>query len=115
MRHKGTRLCHIIDDFIGEQVRLDGRDTVTLDAFHPVERFHQIEERLSGGLAKVADVHPRNDNLLASFFSCLTGLCHNVLDTSVTATSAGKRDGAIGTEVIATILHLQEITGTVAP
>ena len=114
VRHERTGAGHIVDDFIGKQVRFDGRDAITLNALYGIQRLDQIEERLAGGLPEIADVHTGNDNLLASFGHSLTGLCHQILYPPVTATATGKRNGAIGTEVVATILHLEEIAGTVS-
>ena len=112
--HECTGLGYVFNDFIGQQVRFNGRDTITFDTFHLVKRLHQIEEGFSGSLPKVANVHTSNDYFLTAFGSCLTGLRYNVFDFTVTASSTGKRNGTIGTEIITSVLHLQEITGTVS-
>ena len=114
MRHERTGLRYILDNFIGQQIRFDGRDTITLDAFHLVECLDQIEEGLTSGLSEVTDVHPCNHDFLSTFGCCLTGLCYDVFDFSITAPSTGKRDGTIRTEIITSVLYLQEITGTVS-
>ena len=112
--HECTGLGYVFNDFIGQQVRFNGRDTITFDTFHLVKRLHQIEEGFSGSLSKVADVHPGNDYFLTAFGCCLTGLRYNVFNFTVTTSSTGKRNGTIGTEIITSVLHLQEIAGTVA-
>ena len=115
MRHERTRLGHIFNNFIGQQVRFDGRNAITLNSFHLIQFLDQIEESFTGRLTEISYIHSGNDNFLAPFGSCLAGLRHNVFNLTITASATGKRDGTIRTEIIATVLYLKEITGTVAP
>ncbi len=89
-------------------------DTITLDTFHLVHRLHKVEETLMGGLSEVTDVHTGNHDFLTAFSCRLLTLSHQRLDAWVAGVATGERNGAIGAVVVAAILHLQEIAGTVA-
>ena len=56
MRHERPEREHVFYDFICQQIRLDGGYAVTLNAFHLVQRLHQVEESLTGRLAEVSDI-----------------------------------------------------------
>ena len=109
MWHERSRLGTILDDFVRKQVRLDAGDAVAFDALHLVECLHEVEEGLTCRTSKIADVHPRDDNLLATLLHHLQGLLHQRGNAPVAASSTGNRDGAISTIVVATILHLEEV------
>ena len=53
------------DNLVGEQVGLYRGDAVVGDTLDLVERLDEIEESLARLFAEVADVYPRDDNLLA--------------------------------------------------
>ena len=114
VRHKRTRAGAEVDNLIGEQVGLNRRDTVSLDSLHSIESTDKVDEALPRILAEVADVHPRNHNLLATLGSHLAGLGHKRLNRATAAASTRKRNSAIAAEVVATILYLQEIARAVA-
>ena len=114
MRHKTARTRDIFYYLVGEQIRFNGRDTVTFNTFHLVECFHQIEETFSCSLAKVTDVDTRQHDFLAAFCRYLPSLFYQIGNLSITASTARKRNGTVGTEIIAPVLHLQEIARTVA-
>ena len=114
MRHETPGTGHVFYDFIRQQIRLDRGYAVTLNAFHIVQRFHQVEESLTGRFAEVSYIDTGQYYFLSTFGSCPAGLLHHRSNAAVTATSAGKGNGAIGTIIIATVLHFQEETGTVA-
>lgn len=115
MRHETPGTGHVFYDFICQQIRLDGGYAVTLNAFHLVQRLHQVEESLTGRLAEVSDIDAGQYNFLSTFGSRLAGLLHHRSNAAVTATSAGKGNGAIGTIIIATILYFQKIASTISP
>ena len=46
-----------VHDFLRDEVRLDGGDPVTLDAFHLIECLEQVQEGFPGRAAEVAGVH----------------------------------------------------------
>ena len=114
MRHKGTALGTICDEIIIAEIRLQTRDSVTLDSFYLIHRLDKVDESLMGSLTEITDIHTGNDDFLTAFSSRLLTLSHKRLDARVARIASGKRNGAIGAIIIATILHLQEITGTVA-
>ena len=114
MRHEPLGTGYELNDFVRQQVRLDRRYTIAFDAFHFVQRFHQIKKSFPCRFAEITDVYSCQDNLLTAFGRRLTSLLHKRGNTSVTTASAGKRNGAIRAVIIATVLHFQEETGTVA-
>ena len=114
VRHEGTALGTVGDEVIIAEIRFQTGDTVTLDAFHLVHRLHKVEEPLMGGLSEITDVHTGNHDFLAALSCRLLALSHERLDAWVAGIATGERNGAIGAVVVATILHLQEVAGTVA-
>ena len=71
MRHETPGTGHVFYDFICQQIRLDGGYAVTLNAFHLVQRLHQVEESLTGRLAEVSDIDTGQYNFLSTFGSRL--------------------------------------------
>ena len=102
-----------VDGLVRNEVRLDGRNTVTHDTFHFVECTNQVDESLACRLAEVADIDSGQHDFLSTFGSYLPCLLHHTGDCAVAASSAGKRNGTIGAEVIASVLYFQEMTRTV--
>ena len=114
MRHKGTALGTILYEIIITEIRLQTRDAVTLDSFYLIHRLDKVDESLMGGLSEITDIHTGNDDFLTAFSSRLLTLSHKRLDARVARIASGKWNSAIGAIIIAAVLHLQEITGTVA-
>ena len=114
MRHKGTALGTILYEIIITEIRLQTRDAVTLDSFYLIHRLDKVDESLVGSLTEITDIHTGNDDFLTAFSSRLLTLSHKRLDARVARIASGKWNGAIGAIIIAAVLHLQEITGTVA-
>ena len=115
MRHKRpTLLAAIVYQLVAQQVGLQAADTIAADALHLVQGLHQVEEALARGLAEVANVHARQHNLLATLCGSLLGLSHQRSYRWVATESAGVGNGAVGAEIVATILCLQEIARAVA-
>ena len=114
MRHKGTALGTILYEIIITEIRLQTRDAVTFDSFYLIHRLDKVDESLVGSLTEIADIHTGNDDFLTAFSSRLLTLSHKRPDARVARIASGKRNGAIGAIIIAAVLHLQEITGTVA-
>ena len=114
VRHEGTALGAVGNEVIITEIRLQTGDAVTLDSFHLVHRLHKVEEALVGGLSKVTDVHTGNHDFLAALSCRLLTLSHERLDAWVAGIATGERNGAIGTVVVAAILHLQKVAGTIA-
>ena len=114
MRHKGTALGTILYEIIIAEIRLQTRDAVTLDSFYLIHRLDKVDESLVGSLTEITDIHTGNDDFLTAFSSRLLTLSHKRLDAWVARIASGKWNGAIGAIIIAAVLHLQEITGTVA-
>ena len=114
MRHKGTALGTILYEIIIAEIRLQTRDAVTFDSFYLIHRLDKVDESLVGSLTEITDIHTGNDDFLTAFSSRLLTLSHKRLDARVARIASGKWNGAIGAIIIAAVLHLQEITGTVA-
>ena len=114
MRHKGTALGTILYEIIITEIRLQTRDAVTLDSFYLIHRLDKVDESLVGSLTEITDIHTGNDDFLTAFSSRLLTLSHKRLDARVARIASGKWNGAIGAIIIAAVLHLQKITGTVA-
>jgi hypothetical protein len=112
--HEAARVGAEVDDFVGEQVGLDAGDAITLDAFDLVELLDELEEGFACGAPEVADVDAGDDDFLAAFLGSGAGLLDEALDAAVAGAASGKRDGAVGAEVVAAVLHLEEVTGAVA-
>ena len=114
MGHERPAACTILNQFVVEQVGLYAAYAVTLYSLDAVECLNKVNETLVGGLAEVAYVDSGQHNLLSALGSGLSRLPYKRLYTGVTAESTRVWDGAIRTEIIATVLHLEEITRTVA-
>ena len=112
--HERTALGAVVDELVAQQVGLQRADAVAADAVDSIKGTHQVEEVLAGGLAEVADVDTRQHNLLAALGSRLAGLLHQRLDAGVATEPAGIGNGAVGAEVVAAVLHLQEVARAVA-
>ena len=114
MRHKRTRLCTISQYFLSQQIGFDGRYTITGYTFHPVKRFHQIQKALAGGLTEISDIHSGQHYFTAALRCCLFCLTNQWGYATVTATPTSVWNRTIRTIVIASVLHLQKITCSVA-
>ena len=114
MGHEGTALGAVADQLVAHQVGLQAADAVAADALHAVQRLHQVDEALARGLAEVADVHARQHNLLAALARGLFGLRHQRRYRRVATEATGVGYGAVGAEVVAAVLHLQEVACAVA-
>ena len=112
---KPLRLGYEGDNLVGEQVGLNRGDAVVRDALDLVERADEVEEGLSRLFAEVADIHPRDDNLLTPGGSHFASLCGELFDGAAAAPAPGKGYGAVGAEVVAAVLYLEEVAGAVAP
>ncbi len=97
-----------VDDLVGEQVGLDGRYAVALNALHGVERAQQVDEPLARGAAEVARIDARDDDLLLARRGDLPRLLREVGYGHVAARAPGVVDGAVGAAVVAAVLHLEE-------
>src|SRR5882724_6725071 len=64
MRHEFLAVRYPSDHFVGEQVGLDRRDTVTRNAFDLVKLLHQPEEIFSSPSARAAFSQPIRFGLL---------------------------------------------------
>ena len=114
MVHEFRRRGAKCDDFVGQQVRLDRRNAVAFDPFDLVERPQQVDEPLPRRAAEIPRVDARQDDLLLPPGSDLPRLGHEVGDGHVAARTAGVVDRAVGTAVVAPVLHLEEGARAVA-
>ena len=106
MGHEGTTLCAESYQFIGQQIGFHATNAVALYARHCIEGPTEVEKRLARGFSIVANVYARDNNLFTTLGSSLFGLAHQVGYRSVARKATRIRNGAIGTEVVATVLHL---------
>ena len=104
----------IVNQLIAQQVGFEAADAETADALHLVKRLHEVEKRLVCGATEVAYVDASYHYLLATLTCSLLSLGHQRTDGWVSREATGKGNGAIGTEIVAAILHFQEVTRTVA-
>ena len=112
--HESTRVGTIVDELVAEQIGLQTADAIAPDAFHRVQSLHQVQEALVRGLAKITNVHSREDNLLAAFRGSLLGLGYKRLDGGIAREAAGIGNGAVGAEIIAAVLNLEEVARAIA-
>ena len=114
VRHKSPALCTIVNQFIRQQIRFQRTDPVAADTLHPIECFHKVDKPFTCRLAKIADVHASQYDFLTAFLRSLLSLLHQRGYRRIPRKTSGVRNGTIRTEIVAAILHLQEIPGSVA-
>ena len=107
---RGTELQYLV----GQQVGFDAADAIAFDALHPVQCAYEVGKRLPRGASEVADVHARQHDFLSALPGNVLGLCHQRGHRAVAATSPCEGYGAIGAEIVAPVLHLQEVSRAVA-
>ena len=76
MRHKRPTLSTILYQLVREHIRFQTTDSVALDSFHLVESLYQVDEALASCLAKIANVHTCQHNLLSTLFGSFLSLSH---------------------------------------
>ena len=113
VRHNMTTVHYKFNNFVGQQVWLNGGNTETHICFNPVECFYQVEEGFISMRTKVANIHTCKYYFLSSCFNGFHCLLNSFSNRSATTTATRKRYSAISTVIIATILHFQKVTGTV--
>lgn len=77
------------NDVVGQQVGLNRRYAIALDALHRVEAAQQVDETFARVISEVADVYSRDYNLLATVGGSPTSLFGKVGNPSAAAASAG--------------------------
>ena len=115
VRHKGTALSTIGYQLVAQQVGLQRTDSVAADALHLVQRLHQVDEALTRRLTEVANVHARQHYLAPTLLGRLLSLLHQRGDGRIARETSGVRYRTVGTEVVAAVLHLQEVARAVTP
>ncbi len=95
MRHETSRRSHEIDNVVGEQIGLNRRYAVTLDAVDSVKLATQVKEILAGTFAEITDIHACYHYLTTTFGSYPTGLRHDLVDSTRATAAARHRYGAI--------------------
>ena len=113
MGHNAFAGLNVFDDFVGQQVGLNRRNTETHIALDIVQRFHKIEKILVGMHAEIANVNPRKYYFAGSCIDGLHGSFHRFGYRCATAAATCKGNCAVSAIIIATILHFQEIAGAV--
>ena len=97
-----------VHNFWRNQVGLNGRNPVPVNAFHLIQRLEQIQKTFSGGTSKISGVYPREHHLPNLLRSYLPGLFYRFAHRNIPAPAPGIRHRAICTEVVTSILNLQE-------
>ena len=100
--------------FIGQQVRFDRRNPVTVDSSDGVQRTQQIDERFPGSAAEITHVNPGQHDLALSFW--LRSLRPHAPDRPPAgcARTARQRNRTITAMIITAVLHLEKRAGSVA-
>ena len=80
MRHEAPAPGHEVNRLVCDEVRLDGRYAVSLNAFHPIQCPDEVEERLARRLPEVADVHSRQHDFASPLARHLFGLADKARD-----------------------------------
>ena len=114
MRHEGTALGTIIYQVIIAEIWLQTGDAIALDALHLIQGLHQVDETLMGSLSEVTDVDTRDNNFLSSLLGSLLSLLYQGFDARIARIATSERYRTISAIVIASILHLKEVTSTIA-
>ena len=114
VRHELFASRAIYNNVIREQFWLNTAYAIALNTIHFVKRFHKIEECFACGTTEITDVHASDDNLLAALLSHLLCLVHEELYGSIARKAASVRYSAVGAEVVAAVLNLQEEASAVA-
>ena len=112
--HEGAAVGAEINNLVGEQIRLNARDAVALDAFNLVKCVDELREVLAGGAAEIADVHAGEHNFKSAVGRGLFGLRHHFGNGGVARSTTCGRDGAVGAIIVAAVLHLEEVAGAIA-
>ena len=113
MGHEGPRAGAEVNDIVGQQIGFNRGNAVTLNAFNIVKGFQQVKELFACVLAEVTDVHACDDDFLAAIGCHFTGLSGELGDGAAAAAASGGGDGAVAAPVVATVLHLEPVTGAV--
>ena len=114
MRHERAAVGAVVDEGVVDEVGLKRADAEAAYALHLVECLDEVDEFLTRRATEIADVHARQHNFLASLCRGLPGLLHQRGNGGIAREAARVRNGAVGAEIIAAVLHLQKITGAVA-
>ena len=108
MRRKMAAGSYKINNFVAQQIGLAAGDTDPEIALNTVQRAEQVDEVLVGGSPEITDIHTAQNNLLCSAGDSFSGFPYQRFDRRVTALAARQRNGAIGAEIVAAVLYLEE-------
>ena len=114
MRHKGATSGTERYYLVSQKIWFYAADAISFDSLDIIQSPEQVDERVARCLAKVSDVHSRKHYLLAAFKRRLLCLLHQRTDRGVTAEATRIGNGAICAEIVAPVLHLEEISCAVA-
>ena len=114
MGHESTALSTEVDEFVAQQIGFQTADAIAANTLYLVECLHQINELLACGLSEITDIHTRQHNLFTALERCLLSLSHQRRYAGIATEPTGIGNGAVGAEIVTTILHLQEIARAIA-
>ena len=114
VRHEGSALGAVVDEFVANQIGFQRTDAIAADALDSIECLDEVDKVLACSLSEVTDVDTRQHNLLTTFACSLLSLCHQRGDGRIATEATGIGNGAVGTEVVTAVLYLQEVAGAIA-
>ena len=114
VRHESTTLCTEVNELICQKIGLHTADTITFNAINTIKSLNKIDKAFAGSLAKVTNIYTSKHYLLATFSCRLFCLCYQRTDCRVARIASCVRYSTVSAIVVAAILHLKEITCTVA-
>ena len=119
MGHELTAGAYKVNDLIAEQVRLNGRNAVTVYAFQRIQCLDELKESFFTffttfkAFPEIAQVHTGEHDLAHAIGGQFPGLFYYFLHAVAAAFTAGHGNGAESAGIIASVLYFQEGTGTV--
>ncbi len=108
VRCKMTAIGDKGDYLIREQVGFARGNTNSELPFYTVQGAEQVDKSFAGTASEIAYIDSRQNNFLSPFGKRSSGRSDNIFDKRIARAPACKGDGAIGTEIIASVLYFEE-------
>ena len=114
MRRKAGGSSHKLNDLVAEQIGFQRRNPETFNALDSIQSPQQVYEFFAVAFTEISYVYTGQNDFTTAFGSHFEGLPNDFFDADIATSASGKRNGAIGTKIIATVLYFQKITGAVS-